>query len=184
MEIEICRIDNFALKSIGVEEGDKVIIETPNRRLSIRALILEEELKNSRKEELIKIEGKDGAEKFASNLNPQLDLHKFNYIPKFKSSNHDLSWIFIDYDARVKLGIKLGDPVMVYRDNKFAISKRIESITIPLLLAFFGVGLNFRRINNYLQLSEELTLALEISFYVLIPLFIIWINLAPLRKSH
>ena len=190
MEIEICRIDNFALKSIGVEEGDKVIIETPNRRLSIRALILEEELKKSRQKEIVKFEGEDGEKKFASKLSPQLDLHKFNYLPKFKpanhelSSNHDLSWIFIDYDARVKLGIKLGDPVMVYRDNRFAISKRIESITIPLLLAFFGVGLNFKRINNYLQLSAELTLILEISFYVLIPLVIIWINLAPLRKSH
>jgi len=172
MEINVCRLPDVVMKSIGVEEGDRIIVESTKRRIQIRALELTEEIHASR----IKRE-KDVDSRYYSAKDPRiLALQKGNKL------DYDLRWILLDLDARSKLGIQAYDPVTVYRSNNYAIKTKMHSITLPMVAGVVGFVLSL----DYLLkdiVPVPLIAAIKAVLYASGLLFTIWLNLLPIRNK-
>lgn len=136
MEIPLCRIGNHVMKTIGVEEGDKIFVESSEKRISIKAFELPDSLvqlrKNKEKDE-DSIYGPDKEPGKTDKLRRELLC---------KENQSDLPWIFLDHDARQELNIHTNDPVKVYRNINHLILKKMHLISIPLILTIIGFVLS------------------------------------------
>ncbi len=172
MEINVCRLPDVVMKSIGVEEGDRIIVESTKERIQIRALELTGEIQASRMEK-----EKDEDSSYYSDKDPRkLALLKGNKL------DYDLRWILLDLDARSKLGIKAYDPVMVYRSNNYAIKTKMHSITLPMVAGVVGFVLSLDYLLKDL-VSAPLLAAIKAVLYAGGLLFTIWLNLLTIRNK-
>lgn len=167
MEVNICRIRETTMECIGIENGDKIVIESTTKRIKIRALNLSEQMVRVR-EEGQKID----TSFYSLKTNPRLSAIK--NINK----DDDLPWILIDFDARNELEVKIGDPVVIYRSNGYAISKNIQSLTVPLVVMLVGIveGLDF-------LVGADKMIFMKGMLYLFGSILIIWFNLLPIRNK-
>jgi hypothetical protein len=171
MEINICRIPKFVMESIGISEGDKIMIEAADKRIEIRALELTGDMINNRKEKEC-----DAVSKYYSeNDKRRKALMKGNIL------DYDLPWIFLDRDARIKLDIKAYDPIMVYRSNGHAIKSQLHKTTLSLIAGIVGfiIGLDYLLPN----INKGILALLMIFVFVTGLMLTIWLNLLSIRKK-
>lgn len=186
MEINICRLGVSTMQSIGIEDGDKIIVKSTTNKICIRALTMNQKDANEYKKSKY-LETDKKYKRFIDFITEKVNVAKIlrsktETAKKAKKPKiEDLAMIFIDLDARQELGIELGDPVTIYRSNKFAIQKNIQVITIPLLLAFLGIGLKLKEIVPWVD--EHNNFRATIIFYFFCSAILIWINLQPIRKK-
>lgn len=171
MEINVCRLPSGVMKSIGVEEGDKIIVEAANKRIEIRALELTTDMIASR----IKKENDEDSKYYSVKDKRRVVLIRHNIL------DYDLPWILLDRDARIKLGIKAYDPVMVYRSNSYAIKTKLHTITLPMVAGIVGFVIGL----DYLLPNVETTTLLVIKAMLFVGglLLTIWLNLLSIRKK-
>ncbi len=170
MEVDICRIRETTMECIGIENGDKIVIESTTMSINIRALNLSEQMVTVRD----KAQEKDDSI-YSLKKNPRL------LAIKEINKDDDLPLIFIDLDARIKLGVEVGDPVVISRNTRYAISKNIQSFTIPLIAMLVGVleGVEF-----FVESADNKTILLVKSIsYLLASIFIIYFNLLPVKNK-
>lgn len=136
MEINICRISKRVMQTIGIEEGERIFVESVNGKIEIRALELTGQM-----EEVRRKTEEDGKSQFY----PKNPLRKKLLVYGNKTSN-DLPWIFLDNDARNKLKVKPYDPVIVYRSTKFAVLNKLHLVSIPLILSIIGFIFSYEKV--------------------------------------
>jgi len=151
MEINICRIRKEVMKSIGIDEGDIIIVESLTSSIKIRALELTEVIYNEKEKQ-----HKDNPEKY-------IDCIKILNLEKLEQTKLDLPWILLDFDAREKLKVEECDPVRIYRSISHCISKRMHLISVPLVLTIMAAIIGFD-ISTPLKF---IMLVLGISFVIL-----------------
>ena len=170
MEINICRLQNTVMKSIGVEEGDKIIVEAGQKWIEIRTLELTSDIIESR----IKKEDDKDSTYYSKDDKRRKALQKGNVL------EYDLPWILMDRDAREKLGIKAYHPVTVYRSNSYAIKTKLHSITLPMIggIVGFMVGLHYLLPEDNIAVKA----AIQASVFFGGLLLTVWLNLLSVRK--
>ena len=165
MEIPLCRISKHVMKTIGIEEGDKIFVESSTKRISIKAFELPDSLVAKRK----------GKEKNESSIygekNQPKDKRRRDLLSNGRES--DLPWILLDFDARNELEIDTNDPVRVYRNVQHAVFKKIHLISIPLILTIIGFVLS-------LDLFKDND-PLKIFVYTFGLFFVVFLNLLSIR---
>lgn len=180
MEINICRLSDATMQSIGIEDGDKIIVKSTTNMIHIRALMMsQKDATEYRTPEYLETDSK--YERYKDFIKEKEYVKTERTNGQVEPKIEELAMIFIDLDARLELGIELGDPVTIYRSNKFAISKNIQSITIPLLLTFLGIGLNLKDIE--VDWVEKNLAWISVAFYLFCSLLLIGINLLPIRNK-
>lgn len=195
MEINICRLDVATLQSIGIDDGDKIKVKSATKEIHIRALAMnKDDIKYRESVEYLNNDG--GYEKLIAlrkekntrkvKISEKEKIHELNEEGKIENIQatefkpESLAMIFLDNDARLKLDIMPGDPVIIYRSNWFAIQKNIHLISIPLLLAFLSIGL---KLDVLFLIAEENVLPATLLFYLASSIVIILINLEPIRNK-
>lgn len=131
MEINICRIRKEVMKSIGIDEGDIVIVESLTSSIKIRALELTEVIYNEKEKQ-----HKDNPDQY-------IDCIKILGLERIEQTELDLPWILLDLDARIKLKVEECDPVRIYRSISHCISKRMHLISLPLVLTIMAAIVGF-----------------------------------------
>jgi hypothetical protein len=134
MEIPLCRIDSHVMKTIGVEEGDKIFVESSQKRISIKAFELPQTLVGDRMKKEKNNKSTYGPGKQSEDKKRRELLGREN--------KSDLPWILLDDDARNELGIHTNDPVRIYRNINHLILKKMHVISIPLILTIIGFVLS------------------------------------------
>jgi hypothetical protein len=131
MEIDLCRITRESLQSINADDGDFIIVESPKKRIKIRALQMTPKIIDEVRER-----SKRDRDKY-HNCEEHLDMGRLDGNPL------DLPPILIDLDARLKLGVRECDPVRIYRSLSHNAGKRLHLISIPLILALIASLVSF-----------------------------------------
>ena len=131
MEINVCRLSNESLKSININSGDVVIVESPYGRKKIRAL----ELSDYNRADMKQREKK----------NPEIfkDCSFLANPGKEDQNNVDLLPILLDRDVRNSLGIEPCSPVRISRSLKSEITKRLHLISVPIVMTLIGALISF-----------------------------------------
>ena len=144
MEINLCRISKHVMKTIGVQEGENVFVESANGKISIKAFDLPDSMVTSR------IKKENNPDSIYSKLTE--DKRRRDLI--LGKNDTDLPWILLDSDSRSKLGIKTNDPVRVYRDLRYSIKNKLHLVSIPLVLTIIGfiLSLEFFKSNEPLKI--------------------------------
>ncbi len=121
MEIPICRIPASGFDVLGLEPGDRVVLESVTGILRRRAIEATDEILRERRE----------------TSSAFWDCHRELSLHRTASGNpkSDLPLIFIDFDARSALGVKPCDPVYVYRDIAGLLWKQLRLLGITLVLS-------------------------------------------------
>lgn len=133
MEIPVARIPNSTFALIGAQPGSTIAISSTTGRVHVRAV----ELKPTAVEERT-LQSKERPE-FYKHPTAQLELNRF-----WKSAfGNDLPPIYIDYDARMELGVKPGDAVRVVRDSFDVFASRIYFIALPILFGLVSAAISF-----------------------------------------
>lgn len=177
MEVDLCRIRESTMECIGIENGDKIVVESVSGRINIRAVKLSEQMAMVRERKQME----EGSYSIKNNL-------RHSIINQSYSIDDDLPIIFIDYDARKNLGIKPGDPVIIYRNNGHAIFKNIQSLTIPLVAILIAIVQSIDYVIKYvleafgIDMGDGI-LIIRTTLYMLGFLSIIWYNLLPIRNK-
>lgn len=171
MEINVCRLQSGVMKSIGVEEGDKIIVEAANKRIEIRALELTTGMIASR----IKKENDEDSKYYSVKDKRRVALMQHNIL------DYDLPWILLDRDARSKLGINSYDPVMVYRSNSYAIKMKLHTTTLPMIAVIVGFVIGL----DYFFPGKDTTIEVVVKVLIFVGglLLTIWMNLLSIRKK-
>lgn len=128
MEINICRISQEFMKSIGVNDGDVIKVESPYSTIQIRAFELSEKIEGIVRKRI---------------KNDKLKMENPNCASLLKieqgdEDNLDLAKILIDNDARNKLRVEICDPVRISRSIKNDIVKKLHFLSAPLIFAVVG----------------------------------------------
>lgn len=124
MEINVSRVQKDVMGTIGVNEGDVVVVESESSVLEIRLLELTEVIKKE-------VENK-------IKVRPE-DIERYNNLRLFRlEAELDIPVIALDYDARKLLHIEPGDAVRVYRSIKHSIMQKIHLVSTPLLITLIG----------------------------------------------
>ncbi len=131
MEINVCRLSNESLKSININSGDIVIVESPYGRKKIRAL----ELSDYNRKDMKQREKK----------NPEIfkDCSYLSKLGKEDKNNVDLLPILLDRDVRNSLKIEPCSPVRISRSLKSEITKRLHLISVPIVMTLIGALISF-----------------------------------------
>lgn len=171
MEINVCRMTKDVMKSIGIEEGDKVIVEAANKRIEIRALELSTRMIASR----IEKENDKDSKYYSVKNKRRMALMKGNIL------NYDLPWILLDLDAREALGIKAYHPVSVFRSNNYAVKKKLHTTTLPMIAGTVGFVIGLRYM--FPDADDSIMLIIQSLLFVGGLLLTIWMNLLTIRKK-
>ena len=172
MEINVCRLQSSVMKSIGVEEGDKIIVESVNKRIEIRVLELTNEMITSRR-----LKENDADSKYYSVKDERRVAVMRNNI-----LNYDLPWILLDLDARRKLDIHSYDPVMVYRSNNYAIKTKLHTTTLPMIALTVGFVIGLEQLKGSFS-KIDLLMITKVLVFVTGIIVTIWMNLLSIRKK-
>jgi len=124
MEINVSRVQRDLMGTIGIKEGDVIIVESPNTRMEIRSLELTERVTQEIGNKL--------------KLRPEAKERFNNLRLNRLEAELDLPIITLDFDARELLALKPGDVVRVHRSIKHCIMQRIHLISTPLLITLLG----------------------------------------------
>lgn len=163
MEINICRLNKLVMQSIGVEEGDIIVVASTSNKIEIRAF----ELTNSMIEKRMFFENNKKSLYYRG--------HEIREkLRKHRATVYDLPWILLDFDARNKLGVKTSDPVRVYRSVRYAIYNKLHLVSIPLVLTIIGFIISFDKITTTPQ---------KIIIYLLGLFIILLLHLLTIRKK-
>ena len=122
MEIEVCRIPETSFDILGIEAGDFVVLESINRRLSLRALTANERMCNERKM-LASRSSK------VTNCEEELCLRRLS-----ENRDEDIPLIFIDQDARDALDVSPCDAIYVCRSVPRLLSKQLRALGLTVIL--------------------------------------------------
>jgi len=131
MEINVCRLSDESLKSININSGDVVIVESPYGRKKIRALELSDHSRNDIKQREEK--------------NPEIfkDCSHLANPGTGEKNNVDLLPILLDRDVRNSLKIEPCSPVRISRSLKSEIIKRLHLISVPIVMTLIGALISF-----------------------------------------
>lgn len=121
MEIPICRLPSTSFGILGIEPGDSVIVESLTAGKSLRALEATHAMVEERYKDLSK----------GWRLH---DCTELLSLERTSLDHHDLPLLFLDEDAREELNLSQCDPVHVYRDVPWLLSKELRGVALTLLL--------------------------------------------------
>ena len=124
MEIDIARIPPSVFSTLGINDGEHILIETPKGRVSVRALGISKEL-------WVKRESYRKS-KHGRYVDGRL-LLGLGRMEGAKAEGSDISSIFIDETMRDQLGIHPSDAVHVSRHALSAFKSRILVLMTPVV---------------------------------------------------
>jgi hypothetical protein len=173
-EFRVCRLPYSVMSLIGIEEGDRVVLESAWDRTRVRALKMTESMKR-RKKELKKA----NPERYP----PTEEVYDIDHA---LGSTVDIPDIYIDYDTRDELSIleQEGDgtgstqPIRVYRDNRSVFLDLLDDLTLPSLAVLVSL---FLLINPFLNFQQAA--AIIGNGFVLFILFTMSITVHRARKQ-
>lgn len=142
MEIRLGLISQNTMNTIGIEPGDKIIIESVDADNKIiyrkmRVLELKDELLNERRKHQ---EYYSQSNNIDDNLRKHgIALKKYYTKDKIEECNKlDLPLILLDLDAREELKINVCSCVKIYRSPLFAFSKQLHFISVSIVLSILS----------------------------------------------
>lgn len=138
----ICRISESMKGVLGIEWGDRVVLESPADRISLRALPITDEFED-RKDR--RVERED---------------HHFDCSELVHgcSEEVDIPPIYIDSERRTRLGLDKKEnwgacqPLRVYRDAPVYFSKQLSDIIVPVVAGLFGFVVVFEDFLSFANL--------------------------------
>lgn len=148
---QVARIDGDIEKFTGVEEGDRLVIESPNGSVITQALPISEEFEERKQTEVQEVDSFP-------------DCTSIVDTKSVGGASVDLPTIYVDYGTRSELGLdKRADhtettaemdmvntgvcqPVRVYRDSWTFFLRLVNDITVPAVLGFVGFIVVFESI--------------------------------------
>jgi len=150
-EFRVCRLTPSVMSLIGISEGDRVVLESAWNRTRVRALKLNQRMKE--KKQNLKQKNPD-------RYPPTEEVYEVNDV---LGSTVDIPSVFIDYDTRDELGILEQDadgtgatqPVRVYRDNRAVFLSLLDDLTLPALAVLVTL---FVLINPFLSFVQALAI--------------------------
>jgi hypothetical protein len=138
----ICRISESMKGVLGIKWGDRIVIESPEDRISLRALQITDEFAD-RKARRVK----------------QEDYHfDCAEVIHGDSEQVDIPSIYIDSERRSQLGLGKKEhwgacqPVRVYRDSTVYFSRQVSEITVPVIAGLFGFIVVFDDLLSFVNL--------------------------------
>lgn len=187
MEINVCRINSQVMKSIGIDEGDIINIESASgKTIAIRALDL---IDNIEKQTIENIDDPLNKEIYKEKNEDIYDMF-FPYIEESLTGNNGktteksstkkcrkpvqklkLPMLLIDRDARKELGVDVFDPVRVSRSIWDKIIKKMHFISWPLIVIIIGLNSSIKGLKS------------NIIFYVIVCFILIFINMIEIRQK-
>jgi len=144
---DICRISESMRGVLGIEWGDRIVVESSEDRISLRALPITDEFLDRKKRRI------------------NQEAHHFNCaeIIHDGSERVDIPSIYIDSDRRTQLGLEKKahwgacQPVRIYRDSVVYFSRQINEITVPVVAGLFGFIVVF---DDYISLVNTVLVAI------------------------
>jgi hypothetical protein len=146
-EFRVCRLPKSVMSLIGIEEGDRVVLESAWGRSTVRALEVTDGLQNKKRR--------------MEHHNP----NKYDVVSEKIEVGEplgtpvDVPSIYIDYDTRDDLGILeqsadgtgVGQPVRVYRDNRAVFLQLIDDLMLPSFALLLSLLLLMERFLTFGQ---------------------------------
>lgn len=124
----ICRISESMKGVLGIEWGDRIVVESPEDRISLRALPITDE--------------------FADRKARRVEQEDYHFdcaeLIHGDSEQVDIPSIYVDSERRTQLGLTKKEhwgacqPVRVYRDSTVYFSRQVSEITVPVIVGLFG----------------------------------------------
>ncbi|NEU56075.1 hypothetical protein [Halorussus sp. MSC15.2] len=142
LENRVCRIPANTIELLGIEEGDRVVVEsTRGIARGVKALPLDDETRARKRRQ--------------KNRDSQryLDCRERLHLEDIRKTGEDIPEIFLDHDVRQELklheisrkGNGVCQPVRVYRDSVHLFERHLYDFTAPLTLVLVGAAL---RVDN------------------------------------
>lgn len=129
---ETCRIPEESFDVLGIEPGDRVFLQSPHGRSSLKALP-ERETTRQRK-----------AAQREQNPGRYLDCQGLLGIEGIAGTEVDLPRIYLDAEQRERSGLAdtanggLCQPVVVYRDSQAFFLRKLNDVAVPVVGALLG----------------------------------------------
>lgn len=120
MELEVCRLPMDALRLLGVGSGDFAVLESEAVQEAFRVLPITTSIALERERTMMD--------------RSHIDLRRALKLRRLGFAGQDLPAIFLDGEARERLGVGVGDPVRVRRSLIDQFWKRINTLLVPVTI--------------------------------------------------
>lgn len=168
----VCRIPSETRDLLGIEWGDRVIVESLTDRVSAKALPLTDAVRTRRRRELQEGDGSvayAGAEDVAqrpprdggpdrARTSPCLRMLR---PPGDASAVTDIPSVYLDVRLRSDLGLTnkpnsgVCQPVRIYRDVRSALLRSLNDVAVPVVVGALGFLVVF---DSYLRVGQMLAI--------------------------
>lgn len=137
LENRVCRLSGNTMDLIGIEEGDRVVIESSEGIVRGRKAFEIDDESRRRKE----FQQKNDPERY-------VDCYDLLELDRIRETDVDIPEIYLDYDTRRELGISDKNnegachPVRVYRDSYYQFLRLSDGILGAALVAIVGASVS------------------------------------------
>lgn len=132
MEKASCAMPSIALELLGIEPGDKVVLESPKREDSGDEYRLERVILRAYLAPMSMLELRDSVQ------SGRFIQTRFPDCAEVLGVFPDLPWIFVDADARDVLGLSKCSPVRVYARRRYQISKDYRNYALLIIVTLLS----------------------------------------------
>jgi hypothetical protein len=136
LENRICRISGNTMELIGVEKGDKIVLESPYGRVTgIKAFPIDEESQERK------------AKQREQDPDRYVDCYERLELNRIRRTEVDIPEVYLDHDVRTRLALRGAEhegvcqPVRIYRDSYGQFVERSNELVAPLAIVLVGGGL-------------------------------------------
>lgn len=156
---EVCRIDPELFDVLGIEPGDKIVIQSEHDRDRLKAFPIEGNIRARKRSQK------------ADNPDLYPDCSDLLDTESVADTSIDHPKIYLDKERREKVGLDetenggLCQPVILYRDSRAFFFRKLNDVAVTLILGILGFSVVFRDIVPMPYLLTLVLLAVGIVIY-------------------